>query len=251
MAELENRVAIVTGAASGIGRSTALALAREGAQVVVSDIDEAGGQETVRLIEAGGGEAIFVKTDVSDPGAVEALVDKAVETYGHLDVMVNNAGIGGEAAPLADYSLESWDRVIGINLSGVFYGMKYAIPAMLKGGGGSIVNVASILGQVGFPTAPAYVAAKHGILGLTKNAALEYSAQGVRINAVGPGFIRTPMIEALEEDEATNQMLVSMHPIGRLGEPEEVAELIVWLASDKASFVTGAYYPVDGGYLAR
>lgn len=251
MAELEDKVAIVTGAASGIGRSTALALAREGAQVVVSDVDEAGGQETVRLIEQQGGEAIFVKTDVSDPGAVEALVDKAVETYGRLDVMVNNAGIGGEQALLADYSLENWNRVIGINLSGVFYGMKYAIPAMLASGGGSIINVASILGQVGFATAPAYVAAKHGIVGLTKNAALEYSAQGVRVNAVGPGFIRTPMIEQLEEDEATNQMLVSMHPIGRLGEPEEVAELIVWLASDKASFVTGSYYPVDGGYLAR
>jgi NAD(P)-dependent dehydrogenase (short-subunit alcohol dehydrogenase family) len=251
MAELENKVAIVTGAASGIGRATAVALAREGAQVVVSDVDEAGGQETVRLIEQQGGEAIFVKTDVSDPDAVKALVDEAVDTYGKLDVMVNNAGIGGEAALLADYSLENWDRVIGINLSGVFYGMKYAIPAMLESGGGSIVNVASILGQVGFATAPAYVAAKHGILGLTKNAALEYSAQGVRVNAVGPGFIRTPMIEQLEEDEETNQMLVSMHPIGRLGEPEEVAELIVWLASDKASFVTGSYYPVDGGYLAR
>jgi NAD(P)-dependent dehydrogenase (short-subunit alcohol dehydrogenase family) len=251
MGELENKVAIVTGAASGIGRAAALALAREGAQVVVSDVDEAGGQETVRLIEQQGSEAIFVKTDVSDPDAVEALVDKAVDTYGKLDVMVNNAGIGGEAALLADYSLESWDRVISINLSGVFYGMKYAIPAMLKSGGGSIINIASILGQVGFATAPAYVAAKHGVLGLTKNAALEYSAQGVRINAVGPGFIRTPMIEQLEEDEATNQMLISMHPIGRLGEPEEVAELVVWLASDKASFVTGAYYPVDGGYLAR
>ncbi len=251
MAELENKVAIVTGAASGIGRSTALALAREGARVVVSDVAEAGGRETARLIEQQGGEAIFVNTDVSDPGAVKALVDKAVETYGRLDVMVNNAGIGGEAALLADYSLESWDRVIGINLSGVFYGMKYAIPAMLASGGGSIINVASILGQVGFATAPAYVAAKHGIVGLTKNAALEYSAQGVRVNAVGPGFIRTPMIEQLEEDEETNQMLVSMHPIGRLGEPEEVAELIVWLASDKASFVTGSYYPVDGGYLAR
>jgi NAD(P)-dependent dehydrogenase (short-subunit alcohol dehydrogenase family) len=251
MAELENKVAVVTGAASGIGRSTALALAREGARVVVSDVDEAGGKETARLIEQQGGEAIFVKTDVSDPGAVKALVDKAVETYGRLDVMVNNAGIGGESALLADYSLESWDRVIGINLSGVFYGMKYAIPAMLESDGGSIINVASILGQVGFATAPAYVAAKHGVLGLTKNAALEYSAQGVRVNAVGPGFIHTPMIEALEEDEATNQMLISMHPIGRLGRPEEVAELIVWLASDKASFVTGAYYPVDGGYLAR
>jgi NAD(P)-dependent dehydrogenase (short-subunit alcohol dehydrogenase family) len=252
MAELENKVAIVTGAASGIGRSTALALAREGARIVVSDVDETGGQETVRLIEEQyGGQAIFVKTDVSDPGAVKALVDKAVETYGRLDVMVNNAGIGGEAALLADYSLESWDRVIGINLSGVFYGMKYAIPAMLESGGGSIINVASILGQVGFATAPAYVAAKHGIVGLTKNAALEYSAQGVRVNAVGPGFIHTPMIEGLEEDEATNQMLISMHPIGRLGRPEEVAELIVWLASEKASFVTGAYYPVDGGYLAR
>lgn len=252
MAELDNKVAIVTGAASGIGRATALALAREGARVVVSDVDEAGGEETVSMIEnQHGGDAIFVKTDVSDPEAVRALVDEAVDAYGQLDVLVNNAGIGGEAAMLADYSLESWDRVIGINLNGVFYGMKYALPAMLDNGGGSIVNVASILGAVGFATASAYVTAKHGVLGLTQNAALEYSAQGVRVNAVGPGFIRTPMISELEQDEETDQMLVSMHPIGRLGEPEEVAELIVWLASDKASFVTGAYYPVDGGYLAR
>ena len=163
----------------------------------------------------------------------------------------NNAGIGGPNAPTADYPLDGWAQVININLSGVFYGMKYQIAAMLKTGGGSIVNVASILGAVGFATAPAYTAAKHGVVGLTQAAALEYSAQGVRINAVGPGFIHTPMISGLESDPGVNAMLVGAHPIGRLGRAEEVAELVTWLASNRASFVTGAYYPVDSGYLAR
>ncbi|MEO8248325.1 MAG: glucose 1-dehydrogenase [Burkholderiales bacterium] len=248
---LQNKVALVTGASSGIGRAIALMFARESAKVVVSDVDRDKGEQTATLVRESGGEALFVACDVSQPADVEALVKRAVEKFGRLDVACNNAGIGGPSAPTAEYPLDGWEQVIGINLSGVFYGMKYQIAQMLKCGGGSIVNVASILGAVGFAGAPAYTAAKHGVVGLTQTAALEYSAHGVRINAVGPGFIHTPMIERFEEDAATNAMLVAAHPMGRLGKPEEVAELVVWLASDRASFVSGAYYPVDGGYLAR
>ena len=248
---MKDKVALITGGSSGIGRAVALAWAREGARVVVSDTDQAGGEQTVAQVREAGGEAVFLAADVSKPEDCEALVRHAVETFGRLDVACNNAGIGGPQAPTADYPLDGWAQVIGVNLSGVFYGMKYQLPAMLKNGGGSIVNMASILGAVGFAGAPAYTTAKHGVLGLTQASALEYSAQGVRINAVGPGFIHTPMISALEEDKAINDMLVAAHPIGRLGRAEEVAELVLWLSSDKASFVTGAYYPVDGGYLAR
>jgi NAD(P)-dependent dehydrogenase (short-subunit alcohol dehydrogenase family) len=248
---LKDKVALITGGSSGIGRAVALAWAREGAKVVVSDVDRGGGEETVEQVRTAGGEAIFIAADVGKPEECEALVRGAVEKFGRLDIACNNAGIGGPQAPTADYPLDGWAQVIGINLSGVFYGMKYQLPAMLKNGGGAIINMASILGAVGFAGAPAYAAAKHGVVGLTQTAALEYSAQGVRINAVGPGFIHTPMISALEDNKAVNDMLVAAHPIGRLGRAEEVAELVLWLSSDKASFVTGAYYPVDGGYIAR
>ena len=250
MKGLHGKVAIVTGGASGIGQSTALAFAREGVKVVVSDVDEQGGAETVRMIEEKGGEAIFFKADVSKSSEVEAMVRAAVETFGGLHFACNNAGIGGQLAETANYSLESWQKVIDINLSGVFYCMKYEIPAMLKQGGGVIVNMASILGTVGTPNAPAYVAAKHGVVGLTKTAALEYSARGIRISAVCPAYIRTPLIENALPPEALRQ-LVSLHPIGRLGEPEEVAELVVWLCSDGASFVMGSPILVDGGYIAQ
>jgi NAD(P)-dependent dehydrogenase (short-subunit alcohol dehydrogenase family) len=229
----------------------ALAWAREGARVVVSDVDRDGGEETAEAVRAAGSEALFAAADVGKPEDCEALVQRAVQKFGRLDIACNNAGIGGAQAPTADYPLDAWAQVIAINLSGVFYGMKYQLPAMLKNGGGAIVNMASILGAVGFAGSPAYSAAKHGVLGLTQATALEYSAQGVRVNAVGPGFIHTPMISALEENRAVNDMLVAAHPIGRLGRAEEVAELVLWLSSSKASFVTGAYYPVDGGYLAR
>ncbi len=248
---LKDKVALITGGSSGIGRAVALAWAREGAKVVVSDVDRSGGGETVEQVRAAGGEAAFIAADVGKPEDCEALVRGAVEAFGRLDIACNNAGIGGPQVPTADYPLDGWAQVIAINLSGVFYGMKFQLPEMLKNGGGAIINMASILGAVGFAGAPAYAAAKHGVVGLTQATALEYSAQGVRINAVGPGFIHTPMISALEEDKAVNELLVAAHPIGRLGRAEEVAELVLWLSSDKASFVTGAYYPVDGGYLAR
>ena len=248
---LTNKVVLVTGAASGIGQAIALVAAREGARLVLSDIDEDAGQSVVKQVRDLGAEVLFATSDVGKPDDAQALVDEALAHYGQLDVACNNAGIGGATALLADYKTDDWAQVISINLSGVFYGMRAQIPAMLKGGGGAIVNTASILGMVGMATAPAYTAAKHGVIGLTQAAALAYSAQGLRINAVGPGFIHTPMLNALEEDADVKAGLIAAHPIGRLGLPEEVAELVVWLASSRASFVTGAYYPVDGGYLAR
>jgi len=248
MGTLAEKVAIVTGAASGIGRAVALAYAREGAKVIVSDISVGGGEDTVKLIAEMGGTAVFVAADTSKAEETEFLVKKAVDQFGALHIACNNAGIGGPSAPTGDYPVEGWDKVIAINLSGVFYGCRYQIPAMLQSGGGVIVNMASILGQVGFANSAAYVAAKHGVVGLTKSIALEYAAGGIRANAVGPAFINTPLLKDMDSD--TLDWLVSKHPVGRLGEANEVAELVLWLSTDKASFVNGAYYAVDGGYLA-
>lgn len=241
----------MTGAASGIGKSTAELYAKEGANVVFSDIDEKNGNAAAEAINKNGGKAIFVKADVSSHSDCKSLVEQTVKHFGRLDIACNNAGVGGESNPVAEYSIEGWDKVIAINLSSVFYCMKYEIKAMLETGGGSIVNMASILGNVSFENSAAYVSAKHGVLGLTKNAAIEYAKKNIRVNSVGPGFIHTPLIASLEQNKEVYDLLVSLHPIGRLGKPEEVAELVIWLSSDKASFVTGAYYPVDGGYLAK
>ena len=248
---LKNKVVLVTGAASGIGRAIALVAAREGARLVLSDLDAHAGNETANQVRAVGAEALFADSDAGKSDDAQSLVDQAMAHFGRLDVACNNAGIGGASALLADYPLDAWAQVINVNLSGVFFGMRAQIPAMLLNGGGAIVNTASILGMVGMAIAPAYTAAKHGVIGLTQAAAIAYSAQGVRINAVGPGFIHTPMVQALEDDPIVKAALIAAHPIGRLGLSEEVAELVVWLGSTRASFVTGAYYPVDGGYLAR
>jgi NAD(P)-dependent dehydrogenase (short-subunit alcohol dehydrogenase family) len=246
---LEKKVAIITGAGSGIGKATAELFAKEGAKVIVSDINEANGKSAVDEIKKKGGEAFFVKADSSKPEDNEALVKQALEKYGSLDIGVNNAGIGGPFGETGKYPIDGWQKVIDINLSGVFYGLRYQIPAMLEKGG-SIVNIASILGSAGTKFSPAYVAAKHGVVGLTKAAALEYADKKIRINSVGPGYIKTPLVENSLDADAL-KALVGLHPIGRLGESEEIAELILWLASSKSSFVTGGYYPADGGYLAQ
>ncbi|HEX5153006.1 MAG TPA: SDR family oxidoreductase [Parafilimonas sp.] len=248
MKTLENKIAIITGAGSGIGKATAMLFAKEGAKVVVSDINEQHGNQVVEEIKAARGEAVFIKANTANAEDNENLVKQTVKQYGGLDIAVNNAGIGGPLNVTGEYPIDGWQKVIDINLSGVFYGLRYQLPAMKNGG--SIVNIASILGQAGTKFSPAYVAAKHGVVGLTKAAALEYADKNIRINSVGPGYIKTPLVMKTLEKPALDA-LVGLHPIGRLGEAEEIAELILWLASSKSSFVTGAYYPADGGYLAQ
>ena len=247
--DLQGKTALVTGAASGIGRAVALLYGQHGANVMVSDIDETQGQQVVAELAAAGANARFYKADVGDAAQCQQLVQATVAAFGGLDIACNNAGITGELSLTADYSLKGWQQIINVNLNSVFFCLKYELEVMLKQGHGAIINMSSILGQVGTPTLAGYVAAKHAVVGLTQTAAQEYAAQGIRINAVGPGYIDTPLLSGFSAE--TKAGLVALHPIGRLGRSEEVAELVIWLSSDKASFVTGAYYPVDGGYLAK
>jgi NAD(P)-dependent dehydrogenase (short-subunit alcohol dehydrogenase family) len=247
------KVALVTGGASGIGRACAQLFAREGAAVVVSDVAVEGGEETVRLIEEDGGEASFVEADVSKSAQVEALIRRTVDAYSRLDYAFNNAGIEGlMATNTADYPEEDWDRVIAVNLKGVWLCMKHEIPQMLSQGGGSIVNNSSVAGLVGLEGISAYAASKHGVVGLTKTAALEYAQSGIRVNTVCPGVIRTPMVERYTGGDAeTEAQFAAIEPVARMGSPEEVAEAAVWLCSEAASFVTGHAMAVDGGFVAR
>ena len=247
--QFKNKVALVTGGASGIGEACALTFAQGGAKVAIVDLNDELGEKTAAAARQAGADAVYLRVDVSDPAAVEKMVADTVKAFGRLDIAVNNAGIGGETNPTGAYSIEGWRKVIDINLNGVFYCMRHEIPQMLKQGSGVIVNMTSILGTVGFANSAAYVAAKHGILGLTKTAALEYAKQGIRINSVGPGFIKTPLLDSL--DEQTRAYLSGLHAMGRMGEAQEVADLVAYLCSDQASFLTGGYYLVDGGYTAQ
>ncbi|HEA22567.1 MAG TPA: SDR family oxidoreductase [Pricia antarctica] len=245
---MKNKVAIVTGAASGLGKAIAKKLVQNGVTVVVSDIDEENGKKVAQELDKNDGKAFFIQCDTSKPEDCKKLVSETIEKFGKLHFAINNAGIGGEQSLTGEYSVDNFKKVIDINLNGVFYGMHYQLPEIVKNGG-AIVNMASILGSVGTPLSAAYVAAKHGVVGLTKTTALEYAQKGVRVNSVGPGYIQTQLLDQLDDEQ--KEQLVKAHPIGRLGKPEEVANLVVWLCSEEASFVTGSYYLVDGGYTAQ
>ncbi|CAN5592624.1 SDR family oxidoreductase [soil metagenome] len=249
--DLAGRVAVVTGGASGIGRATVEQLASQGAAVVVADVDEAGGATVVDAVGSAGGDARFVRTDVTDPGAVAAMVAVAVDGYGRLDIAFNNAGTSGSYAPVADAELAAWERTLALNLTGVFLCLRAEIPAMVSSGGGAIVNTSSAAGQMGFAGLSAYVASKHGVVGLTKSAALENARTGVRVNAVLPGTVRTPMLEGFAGSDDALEAMGRTSPMGRLAEPAEIAAAVVWLCSDAASYVTGHAFAVDGGSLAR
>jgi NAD(P)-dependent dehydrogenase (short-subunit alcohol dehydrogenase family) len=250
--QFEGKVVVVTGGSSGIGRATSIAFAREGARVVYGDIDVKGADDTMGMIKEVGGEAHFVKTDVSKAADVKALVDKAINTYDRLDYAHNNAGIDGEFASIVANTEENFDHVIGVNLKSVWLGMKYEIPEMRKRGGGAIVNTSSVAGLVAFRTMGPYVASKHGVIGLTKTAALEYSNFGIRVNAICPGAIRTPMIDTfINNDPVTEANMSALQPVGRMGKADEVANLILWLCSDASAFITGAAIAIDGGIVAQ
>lgn len=256
MGIVSDKVALVTGSGAGIGRATALQFAAEGAKVVVSDIHNDDGEETVALIMDAGGEAVFIACNVANPDAVGALVAETVKIYGRLDCACNNAGVEGTIAPLLDQTIEDFDTVMAVNLRGTFLCLQAEVRQMLANGGGAIVNLASVAGLIGFAGLSPYVATKHGVNGLTKNTALEYGKVGIRVNSVCPGGIDTRMLDSLADQatagaQSSKEMMDPLHPIGRIGTPQEVAELIVWLCSPRASFVTGANIPVDGGYVAQ
>jgi NAD(P)-dependent dehydrogenase (short-subunit alcohol dehydrogenase family) len=249
--ELRGKVAIVTGGTSGIGRDAALLFAKSGAKVVVAGRREVEGKETIDLVQAAGGEGLFVKTDVSRAADVDLLVRKTVEKFGRLDIAFNNAGIEGSLSPIAEQSEEDWDRTIDINLKGIWLCLKYEIQQMLKqGGGGAIVNMASVAGLIGSSGFATYCASKHGVMGLTKSAALETARNGIRVNVVCPAVIETPMGERIFGGPEIRPYAIGLHPIGRFGKPMEVAEAVVWMCSDRASFMTGQSLVLDGGFLA-